>query len=116
MLKRHAANVCEDLTRADALQIRAHLARLDLISEFIRHAGNHGLVDDQETVRSERQLCNPLTLCDWQEVLTHTRKCHRAPAYLNQKSELDTINGKLDLIAGLLSKAIQYDSESEVQP
>jgi hypothetical protein len=107
---------------ADALQIPAHLARLELVSELIRHAFTHGQVAGNEAVRSERQLCNPQTLADWQEVLLHTRQCHRAPAFLNRnETELSEIKNQLNTIAGLLSQhpamaEFLNADESEVQP
>lgn len=124
LLKRQCNTVCADISQADAVQIPAHLARLKFVSELIRHAFTHGQVDGSEAVRSERQLCNPQTLADWQEVLTHTRQAHRSPAFLNnQESELAEIKNQLNTIAGLLSQhpalaAILGDDqsdESEVQ-
>jgi hypothetical protein len=121
LLKRHANSVCADLTQADAVQIPAHLARLKLVSELIRHAFTHGQVFGHEAVRSERKLCNPQTLADWQEVLSHTAKCHRAPAFLNnQESEFAEIKNQLNTIAGLLANhpamaEFLTADESEVQ-
>jgi len=104
ILKKQCCAVCRDVTQCDAAQMPAHLERLNFVSVLIRHAIKNGQVHDSEGIRSERQLCNPHTLADWEEVLQHTKQCHRAPAFLSIETEIQGISRKIDLIAGLLSR------------
>lgn len=125
LIKREARRVMADITECEAIQIPVHLARLSFVRELIAHAKNHELIPGSETLHSS---ANPLggcyTVADFDFCLAETRKTHRAPAFINSRDEeFQTINRKLDLLAGLFAQSPALNavldeniaSESEVQ-
>jgi hypothetical protein len=106
LLRRQCRAVMLDVTECPPDTLPAHIARLDLLTDLLRHLLSHDYHDTPEGRFSGAQLANPHTLRDMLECLLLTKQQHRAPAFVNcRDKELADINRKLDTLAGLFANS-----------
>jgi len=119
LLKRQAKRVMTEVTECPPDTVPAHLAHLKTVGEVLRFAITHCLVPGPETLRSGKQLLYASTCADYVEALEITSRQHRAPAFITERDEqLETINRKLDTLAGLFARspALQAVLDEEFEP
>lgn len=106
LLKRQARAVMESVTECPPDTLPAHLARLAALVEIVRHSIEHETIPAAEARLSGKQLLYAATVADFLACLEITKATHRAPAVVTHRgSQLEEINRKLDLLAGLFSRS-----------
>lgn len=121
LLKRQGRSIMGDLTECPPAAVPHHLARLSDWRDIVQHHLRHTFAESPEHGLSGAQLASPHTLADYLAAAEITRQQHRAPCFVNHRdAELQEINRKLDVLAGLLGKpqimeAIGVALESEAE-
>jgi hypothetical protein len=104
-LRDYARRVMRDATECPIAAVHLHLERCQDAEWIIRLCIAEKLVPDAETRFSGLQLANPHTLLDYLHAIDITREHHRAPAWLNWRSdEYEKLGEKIDVLAAYVAQ------------
>lgn len=103
-LKRFAREAMANVTECPTESLPANLRLLEWAIQAVEFNLRHEFRETPEFTLNHTPH-EPVTLQDFLFCMKHTRKTHRAPAYVSQRSEdIAQINRKLDTLAGLLAQ------------